>query len=64
MQEAWVKLKDLLQNSSLIFTALPWKHNLLFLSDCLFYKQSDDRGSLRLRANNKAKRLHRSLIRQ
>ena len=64
MQEAWVKLKDLLQNSSLVFTALPWKHNFLFLSDCLFYKQSDDRGSLRLRANNKAKRPHRSLIRQ
>ena len=61
MQEAWVKLKDLLQNSSLIFTALPWKHNFFFF---LFYKQSDDRGSLRLRANNKAKRLHRSLIRQ
>lgn len=61
MQEAWVKLKDLLQNSSLIFTALPWKHNFFFF---LFYKQSDDRGSLGLRANNKAKRLHRSLIRQ
>lgn len=30
MQEAWVKLKDLLQNSSLIFTALPWKQFLFF----------------------------------